>query len=229
MPRRFQAGTAGMVFHVLNRGVRRMRLFEAPADYDAFCGTMAEARGRVPLRLLAFCLMPNHFHLVASPNEDGQLAEFMRLLTGTHSKRWNAWRGTTGTGAVYQGRYKAFPIQNGNHFLTVCRYVERNPLRAGLTLRAEGWRWSSLAPPAENCVLPLLESWPVPKPANWVEWVNDAVTDGELEAVRTSVRRSRPFGEATWVERAAGELRLQPSTRRLGRSIRSPGVVVKDL
>ena len=93
--------------------------------------------------------MPNHFHLVVEPTVDGQLSVFMQLLLGTHALRWNVFRKRSGQGAVYQGRFKAFPVQDDRHFLTVCRYVERNPVRAGLVSRPESWAWSSFS---RNCV-----------------------------------------------------------------------------
>jgi putative transposase len=116
--------------------------------------------------------MPNHFHLVCAPEEDGQLSDFMRLLTLVHSKRWHAARGTTGTGPVYQGRFKAVPIKSDSQFLTVCRYVERNALTSRLVLRAEDWRWSSLADHWRKSNEVRLAAWPISKPRNWLQLVN---------------------------------------------------------
>src|SRR5437660_9985502 len=113
--------------------------------------------------------MPNHWHVVLWPQKDGQLSEFMRLLTVTHTQRWHAHYHTSGTGPLYQGRFKAFPVQEDDHLVTVCRYVERNALRANLLLRAEGWPWSSLARRVEGRGLDLLDAWPLPIPAGWVE------------------------------------------------------------
>lgn len=76
----------------------------------------AQAQTQVPLRVLAYCVMPNHFHVVAWPSHDDELSEFMHWLTLTHSKRWHVYRGTNGTGSVYQGRFKAFPVQTDRHF-----------------------------------------------------------------------------------------------------------------
>src|SRR5262249_8247 len=96
------------------------------------------------IRLLAYCVMPNHWHLVLWPHHDGDLSEFLRWLTVTHTQRWHAHHHTAGTGPLYQGRFKSFPIQADESLLSVCRYVERNPLRAGLVRQAETWRWGSL-------------------------------------------------------------------------------------
>src|SRR5213079_76042 len=97
-----------------------------------------------PMRLIGYCLMPNHWHLVLWPRKDGELSAYLRWLTVTHTQRYHAHYHTAGTGPLYQGRFKSFPIQEDEHFLTVMRYAERNPLRANLVKRAEEWRWSSL-------------------------------------------------------------------------------------
>ena len=215
MPRRQTADTAGMVFHTMNRSARKLRLFDHVNDYQAFRLTMSDAIARAPIQLYAYCIMPNHFHLVCSPLKDGQLSQFMRLLTLTHSKRWHAARGTTGTGCVYQGRFRSFPVQSDEHFLTVCRYVERNPLRAGLVNRAEDWRWSSLSDRCRNCHTIGLSEWPVPVPENWTGLVNDV--EASAEAVRLSIRRGRPFGDERWVAAAIARLGLQASIGAIGR------------
>jgi len=122
----------------------RMQLFDAPADYEAFERVLAEAHERVAMRTLAYCVLPPHWHLVLWPREDGELSRFMAWVTLTHTQRWHAHRHTTGSGHLVQGRFKSFPVQTDEHLLMVCRYVERNPLRAGLVRRAEEWRWASL-------------------------------------------------------------------------------------
>jgi putative transposase len=206
-----------MPFHVMNRGARKLALFEQPADYRAFESCVHGALDKVPLRIMAYCLMPNHFHLVAEPLHDGDLSRFMKLLLGTHSKRWHAFRQSTGIGAVYQGRFKAFPIQADTHFYSVCRYVERNALRARLVDRAEDWPWSSLSQRCHGQGGIPLTRWPVPEPFDWVERVNTDQPSAELEAVRTSVAASRPFGSPYWAEEAAAQLGLQHTLHRRGR------------
>jgi len=133
-----------MVYHVLNRAAGRVRLFTRAGDYAAFEAVLEQAWARLPTRLLSYCVMPSHFHLVLWPREDGELSEFMRWLTVTHTQRWHAHRGTAGAGLLYQGRFKSFPIQEDPNLLTVCRYVERNALRAGWSggLRAGAGRAS---------------------------------------------------------------------------------------
>jgi putative transposase len=209
---------------VLNRAVRRARLFDQGKDYDAFVNVMQEAQMRVPLRILAYCVMPNHFHLVGWPANDVELSSFMQWLTGTHSKRWHAYRSTLGTGSVYQGRFKGFPVQTDPHFLAVCRYVEQNALRARLVDRAEQWEWSSLSDRCKNCSPIRLAEWPILRPPDWLELVNHIDTTA-VRGIRRSIVRSRPYGQREWTERTAKQLGLTAKLRPIGRPKTSGSVL----
>ena len=215
--RRQAAGTAGIVFHVMNPGVRKWRLFESDREYQTCLLLLGEACERYPLELFAFCLLPNHFHLVARPMADGQLSKFMQWFTATHSRRWHLLRGTTGTGAVYQGRFRAFPVQTDEHFLTVCRYVERNPLRANLVTRAEDWPWSSMSQRAMPHGPVRLARWPVTPATDWSARVNMAEQPTDIARLRLAVARQAPFGSQGWKERVAGVLCLRSEARGPGR------------
>ncbi len=135
MGRALRAAAGGLVYHVLNRANARLPLFEKDGDYKAFERVLDEARNYCDVPLLTYCVMPNHWHLVVQPRADGDLSRFVGWLTLTHTQRWHAHYHAVGLGHLYQGRFKSFPIQEDDHLVTVCRYVERNPLRAGL-LRA---------------------------------------------------------------------------------------------
>src|SRR4029434_6597600 len=132
MPRKPRNAVGGLVYHVLNRGCGRMELFRRQEDYVAFEKVLAEALERFDMRLLAYCIMPNHWHLVLWPEDDGDLSKFMAWLTVTHVQRWRHARKVVGLGPLYQGRFKAFCAQEDHHLLTMIRYVERNALRAKL-------------------------------------------------------------------------------------------------
>jgi len=166
MPRRPRLATGGLAYHVLNRRVGRLQLFEKPADYLAFENILSEAHQRTGVRMAAYCLMPNHWHLLLWPREDGELSEMMRWITVTHTQRWHAHRHSSGTGPVYQGRFKSFPVQTDDHFVTVARYVERNALRANLVSRAEEWRWSSLFQYVHRGTkfFEVINEWPLERP-----------------------------------------------------------------
>jgi putative transposase len=209
----------GFVYHALNRAVARLPLFQKDADYEAFERVLTLALERHPTRVLAYCLMPNHWHLVLWPRVDGELTAFMRWLTHTHTMRWHAHYHTSGTGHLYQGRFKSFPIEADDHLYTVCRYVERNALRANLVKRAEEWRWSSLGRRCRKdpAARQLLADWPVPLPEDWTGRVNRAETAAELAAVREAVVRDRPFGGESWTEKTVRRLGLEHTVRARGR------------
>ena len=219
MPRRPRADEAGGLYHALNRGNARQAIFRKDADYAAFEQILAEGRERYDVALFAYQLMPNHWHLVLRPQADGAMSALLRWVTATHTMRYHAHYHTAGQGHVYQGRFKSFPIQSDEHFLTVCRYVERNARRARLVKRAEAWRWGSLwrwrqRPEPEP---QLLSPWPIPRQAGWVERVNAALTAAELAGLRQSAHRGSPYGDPEWVRREAKRLGLESSLRPRGR------------
>lgn len=212
----------GLVYHVLNRGNGRRAFLHKPADFDAWLRVLAEAKEQVPMRVLAFCLMPNHFHLVLWPERGEELSRFVGWLSQTHTQRWHAHYHNVGTGHLYQGRFKAFPVQEDDHFYALVRYAERNALRAGLVERAEDWEWGSLWDRCHGGVTGLLNAWPLPCPDDWVERVNAAQSAAELEAIRHSIRRGRPYGQEAWTEQTARRLQLGQTLRPLGRPRKRP-------
>jgi putative transposase len=205
---------------VINRAARRLPLFECTAEYLAFLRVLNEARHRVPLRLLSYVLMPNHWHLVVWPADDDELPRFMAWLTGTHSRRWHLLRGSVGSGTIYQGRYKALAVKDDHHFLVVCRYLERNPVRARLAARAADWPWSSASAMAGS-QRPTLDRWPVPRPDRWREYVDRSESPGEFDGLRKAIRTSAPFGPERWREHTARRLHWRFGLRRRGRPKRS--------
>jgi putative transposase len=219
MPRTARATPGGYVYHVLNRAVARLPLLQKDGDFEAFVRVMIETKDKHAIRLLGFCLMPNHWHLLLWPRRDGELSAFIRWLTHTHTMRWHAHYHSSGSGHVYQGRFKAFPIQEDEHFYSVARYVERNPLRANLVRKAQAWRWSSLgqehASDAKARVE--LDGWPVPRPEDWIALVNEAQTEKELEALRRAAQRGSPYGDDGWQKRLANKLGLEHMLRSPGR------------
>ena len=223
MPRSARVAPGDLVYHVLNRGVGRMTLFEDAADYAAFERCLRRAQNAVPVRLLSYCLMPNHWHMVLWPGDDGDLGVFMQRLTITHARRWQENCHCHGAGHVYQGRYKSFPIEQDEHLLAVLRYVERNALRARLVRRAENWHWCALwrrrrgAAGDDDPAAPLLAEWPIDEPRHWLRTVNAVESEAELEALRLCVNRGRPYGSDRWVKRQTKALGLASTFRPRGR------------
>jgi putative transposase len=185
---------------------------------------MIDALQRHPIRILSYCILSNHWHFVVWPHADGDLSNYFRWLAHTHAIRWRVSHRTVGYGHVYHGRFKSFPIQSDDHLLTVCRYVERNPLAAGLVRRAQLWRWGSLwtMTHGDDAIKALLSPWPVQRPDDWIDRVNAALTAKELNRVRVSIDRGRPYGGDAWVKRTVRELHLQHTVRSEGRP-RAPG------
>lgn len=219
MPRGKRICPGGMVFHCLNRSVARLTLFEKPEDYDAFERVLVDAQQRVSLRILDYVVMPNHWHFVVWPETDQQTSDFFYWLTLTHTMRWHAHYGTSGTGHLYQGRFKSFPVQQDDHLWSVLRYVERNPLRGGLVRRAEQWRWGSAWRRANGTAKERawLSSWPVTRPRQWLEHVHQPQTEQELQVLRRSVQKGTPYGDDLWVRSTAARLGLEFTQRPRGR------------
>lgn len=213
MPRTARASVGGICYHAFNRGNGRARVFHDARDYRVFVALMRQASKRVGMRLSAWCLMPNHFHFVLWPTNDGDAGRWMHWLLTSHVHRHHQRYGTDGR--IWQGRFKAFPIEHDHHLITVLRYVERNPLRADLVARAERWRWSSLHGLGRNAVILPLES-PLDRPSGWVTNVNAPQSAEEVDALRLSIRRSRPYGSRQWVAETAKALGLESSLQNPG-------------
>jgi putative transposase len=217
MPRTARASQGGYCYHVLNRGNGRAEVFHKEGDYLAFVRLMGQACERLPLRVVGWCLMPNHFHLVLWPYGDGDLSRWTQWLLTAHVRRYHRHYG--GSGHVWQGRFKAFPIQEDEHLLAVLRYVERNALRANLVGRAQDWPYSSLALPGDDW--PTLDPGPVPRGRRWLQHVNRPQTEAELKAIRHSLTRGTPYGSADWQAATARQLGLESTLRPRGRPRKS--------
>lgn len=215
MPRTARASRAHVAYHVINRGKPGLRIFDDPLDRDDFVRLLAKSIEEVRAILWAYCVMTTHFHLVVSFQRDGELSTMMQRLLTRHVVLHHQRRGTYGR--VYQGRFKAFPMQDGEHALTVLRYVERNAQRANLVARAEDWPWSSAHLRAGGRAPIRIAPLPDEAAPNWLEWVNRPVTDAEIAAVRASVKHERPYGDPEWVKRTARVFGLESTLRSVGR------------
>ncbi len=222
MPRLPRVDVGEEYYHVINRANARLPIFFKEEDFKLFEDILEEAQEQVPMRILAYCLMPNHFHLVVYPHKDGDVGKYMQWLTLTHTQRWHTRNKTTGTGHLYQGRYKSFLIQGNRYLLSVIRYVERNPLRAKLVRKAENWGFSSLARRVSNNPEKqrLLASCPVELPEDYVSFVNLPMTEEEELSIQYSVNRGKPFGSDHWAKRMIEKFQLEATIRKRGRQIK---------
>jgi putative transposase len=214
VPRKPRIAPGGHFFHVLNRAGNYNVLFEGPRCYREFLSLIAEVADSTNMRILAYCLMPNHWHMLLWPRQDDDLRRYVQRLTTRHAHLWHLKRGSVGRGHLYQGRFKSFIVQDDGHLLTVCRYIERNPLRANLVTDATRWPWSSAperlrtlrspaSPPSARATanaLVQLEPFIVPFPSDWAGWLNEPQTEAELARIRLHVRSSSALGLPQWTE-----------------------------
>ena len=206
-------------------------MFRRDKDFEAFERILEEAvaRSEDEIRLFAYCAMGNHWHLVLQTTVDGAMGRFVKWLATTHAGRYRVAHASVGLGHLYQGRFKSFLVETEPYLLTVCRYVERNPVRAGLVQRAEDWRWSSLwrwrLGSAEAKAL--LSNWPLPgrtgRPRNWLRTVNTPLSVKELSTVRSAANRHTPFGSSAWRDAIVERFDLQSTMRRPGRPRKASG------
>ncbi len=196
MARQPRIDLADHIYHVVNRANGKVRIFHNDDDYRDFEYLLNEIRESYEMRVYAYCIMPNHWHLLLSPIKDGDLGKALHWLTTSHVRRHHARKNTVGQGHIYQGTYKSFLVAEDHHFLTVLKYVERNAVRAKLSARAEEWPWGSahrrIITPAQN--QRLLAPAPVDFPRNYIAWINDPEPAEVLKDVRSSVEKGISYG-----------------------------------
>ena len=215
-PRNSQGGT---IYHVIGRGLKPKPIFRSEDDYQEFDTVLSQAVERLEPRLLAYCVLPKHWHLILTPRKDGDLSKLMAWLTITHSARWHAKPRRAGTGGLYERRFRSFPVQDNSKLLDVMRFVEAHPRRVGLVDSVEDWRWSSAGrrgKPDETS-FPLLSSPPVPLPMDWSEQLGVEMPAETLDRINHCIHRSCPYGDSAWVQKTAIRLNLESTLRPRGR------------
>lgn len=189
MSRQSRVDVGDQIYHVINRSNGRVNIFDTEIDYKDFEYLLFEMKETFNMRMLAYVIMPNHWHLLLYPRKDKDLSRALQWLGTSHAGRHHSRKGTVGYGHLYQGRYKSFIVDTDKHYLTVLKYIERNPVRGKLVNRAEEWRWGSahertFKPSPENRIL---EDSPVDLPREYTSWVNYPEQAEELKSMRHSV------------------------------------------
>lgn len=218
MPRVRRGLVDGFVYHVINRGNGKSDVFLKQMDFEAFIEIIAEAKTQYDVKLFSYCLMPNHFHFLVAPRKADDLSRWMQWLMTSHVRRYHKHYGTSGH--VWQGRFKSFIVQKDHHLITVARYIEANPVRAGLVRKAHQWIWSSHMETSGEKPRSMADEVPVKLPENWREYVDTPFSGIELERVRKSVNRQAPFGSLTWRDTMCRELGLESTLRPRGRPMK---------
>jgi len=219
MPRIARVAVGNTLYHVINRANGRARIFGSDNDYTHFESLLQEGKELIDMRLVAYCIMPNHWHLVLYPKKDTDMSEFMRWVTTTHVRQRRVQTRSIGHGHLYQGTYKSFPVQTDRHAHALIRYVEQNPLRATLVKRAEDWRWSSLwrREKGNEKEKRLLSAPPVALPDDYLAYVNTLPNDETLDTIRVSVNKGTPFGSERWIKTMVQKFGLENTLRGSGR------------
>lgn len=219
MPRINRIDIRDIVYHVINRANAKTQIFNTDKDYALFEKVLEEAKEIYKMRILSYCVMPNHWHLVLYPRQDGDLQIFMKWLSMTHTQRWHSSHKTIGSGHLYQGRYKSFPVETNRYLIQLFRYVERNSLRAKLVKKAENWKWSSFwrRESGSEKQKELLSRWPIDTPDDYFNLVNMPQTNEEVESLRRCVNKGKPYGNESWAERMISKFNLKSTLRNPGR------------
>ena len=214
MPRVARGLADGLIYHIINRGNGRQQVFHKDQDYLAFVELLKGALQRFPVSLYAFCLIPNHFHLLVAPEAAEDLSKLMQWLMTSHVRRYHQHYRTSGH--IWQGRFKSFIVQDDSHLLTVVRYIEGNAVRAGLVPSSIQWKWSSHYERVGG-VREILSGLPIALPDDWTKYVDEPQTDSELEKLRRSVNRQTPYGGEEWQIRISNKLGLAATMNPRGR------------
>ncbi|OGI87469.1 hypothetical protein A3A91_02195 [Candidatus Nomurabacteria bacterium RIFCSPLOWO2_01_FULL_36_16] len=223
MPRNARVDVGGEIYHVINRSNGRLQIFNSNEDYKLFEQLLFKTKEIFDMRILAYELMPNHFHLVLYPKNDGDLSLFMHRLSNAHTRKVHALTNTNGSGHLYQGRYKSFLVDSDNYIPAVIKYVERNAVRAKLVRFCEDWQWGSawLRINGTTQQKKLLDQKSFQLPDNYVKWINTEEKQDNLNTIRMSVLKSVPYGRERWVEKMILKHHLESTMKSPGRPRKS--------
>jgi putative transposase len=214
MPRIPRGESAGGIYHIINRGNMRMEVFNNRDDYEYFLELLKQASKRENVEIHAYCLMPNHFHLLLVPKEANSLSRFMQWVMTSYVRYYHKKNKTSGH--IWQGRYKSFIVEKESYYITLIQYIESNALRAKLVGKAQDWEYSSLVE-REQKHRELLSETYIELDDEWVMYVNTPIKKGELGTIRNSVNRQAPLGQVQWQIETATKYGMLSTLNQRGR------------
>ncbi len=219
MPRGNRDIHENLIYHVLNRGNGKQKIFHKRYDYDVFIELMRQAKEEYPVKIYAYCLMPNHFHIVIMPLKAKALSNFMQWLMTTHVRRHH--KRYDSSGHIWQGRFKSFIVSDDEYLLTLLRYVETNPVRAKLVKLIEDWNWSSYRErKMGNNSKNLIDQIPIELPKDWDNFIAEPIEDKDYLDIKRSIVRGSPFGPQEWRAQICKKLGLEHTLRARGRPVK---------
>jgi putative transposase len=216
MPRSARLAAGNVIYHCMNRSSGGFSMFKKDADYIFFESLLEEGKELIDMRILAYCIMPNHWHLLLYPKNDGDMSDFMHWITTSHVRNYRSATDSVGYGHLYQGVYKSFPVETERYMQTVVRYIEQNPLRANLVKDAKAWRWSSLWRRKHNDKK-ILSDLPIELPSDYLSTINVILNKDIKEKINHSIKRGTPFGPDNWVDDIVKKYGMESTIRKRGR------------
>lgn len=215
MPRAARNVIDGFFYHVLNRGNCKQTIFHKDGDFEAFLELMKKAKELFPVNIMAFCLMPNHYHILVASLVAKNLSSWVHWFTSVHANRYHDHYRTSGH--IWQGRFKSFVIQGDDHFISIFRYAEGNPVRAALVDSAHKWPWSSHRSSIGLQASSLIDPPPFLLPQGWGEFVNQTMKPKELDNIHKCISHSLPFGDDEWKRKLSEQYGIKCHLKKRGR------------
>jgi putative transposase len=215
MPRVARCLVDGAIYHILNRGNAKQEIYFDDQDYSHFLESTIQSKRQYNITVYAYCLMPNHYHFIVQAEVSSHIGQWIQLIMN----KYNAYfrKKYKSIGHIWQNRFKNFIIQNEDHLTVVMRYVERNPVEAGLTMSSFAWRWSSHQERHLNSKLSLCDQKNIPLPKDWTDYVDTPLHAMEQQKLKRSMKRQTPFGDDIWIEKICDELGMVNTLRSVGR------------
>lgn len=215
MPRIARGLADNQIYHIINRGNRRESVYHDKYDYERFLKLLFDSKEKYNIKIYAYCLMPNHFHLVIYTKYSESLSKAMHWISSSYVRYYN--KRYKISGHLWQGRYKSFIVQKESYLLTLLKYVEVNPKRAKIVKRCEDYKYSSAYNRINNIEDELINIPPIDLPVNWDKYINDEESKIDIDYIRNSIERQSPLGEELWQVNIAKKYGLESTLNSRGR------------
>lgn len=214
MPRIARVLADNQIYHIINRGNRREAVFHDNYDYEKFLKLLLELKEKYSIKIYAYCLMPNHFHIVIYTKYAEFLSQAMHWISSSYvryyNKRYNI------SGHLWQGRYKSFIVQEDAYLLVLLKYVEANPKRAKIVNSCMDFKYSSVKQRIGNNAF-LIDEVPIILPSNWLEFINSDESKVDVDSIRNCIDRQSPFGDEFWKYDVSKKYGLESTLNSRGR------------
>jgi len=225
MPRQARIILNNTAHHIVQRGHNRQAVFIEDADYQYYIDTLKEWKEELGVKVYGYCLMTNHVHLIIDPcNNNASLGKLMKRLAGRQTRYVN--RLERRSGSLWEGRYKSSPIETDCYLLACCRYVDLNPVKAGMVKRAEDYVWSSYAQKIgfdddkwlddDICYLALSEDIEE-RQQRYIDYVNKGSPENERQFICHSLQRGQLTGTDRFIKEVEQRLDIRIENRAPGR------------